>query len=76
MRVSTQTPAGGRGKCALTKVRVRGAPNCHAASKHDVDYLGSMGTATHNERKSNVIAEQKTADFPTEASETRIWTHV
>ena len=42
--------AGGQGKCALTKVRVRGAPTCHAASKHDVDDLGSVGTATHNAR--------------------------
>ena len=49
-RVSTQKTAGGRGKCALTKVRVRGAPTCHAASKHDVDDLGSMAIATHNAR--------------------------
>ena len=49
-RLSTQKTAGGQGKCALTKVRVRGAPTCHAASKHDVDDLGSRGTATHNAR--------------------------
>ena len=49
-RLSTQKTAGGQAKCALTKVRVRGAPTCHAASKHDVDDLGSRATATHNAR--------------------------
>ena len=45
-RPSRPTTAGGQGKCAPTKVGVRGAPTCHAASKHEVDDLGSMVTAT------------------------------
>ena len=53
-RTSTQKTAGWQGKCAPTKVGVRGAPTCHAASKHEVDDLGSMVTATrttdHNVR--------------------------
>ena len=53
-RPSTQKTAGGQGKCAPTKVGVRGAPTCHTARKHEVDDLGSMGTATlttdHNVR--------------------------
>ena len=40
----------GGGSAPLRKVRVRGAPTCHAASKHDVDDLGSIGTETHNAR--------------------------
>ncbi len=53
-RTSTQKTAGWQGKCAPTKVGVRGAPTCHAVSKHEVDDLGSMVTATlttdHNVR--------------------------
>ena len=45
-RTSTQKTSGWQGKCAPTKVGVRGAPTCHAASKHEVDDLGSMVTAT------------------------------
>ena len=54
-RPSTQKTAGGQGKCAPTKVGVRRAPTCHATSKHEVDDLGSLGTATlkndHNVRE-------------------------
>ena len=73
-RPSTQKTAGGHEKCAPAKVVVRGAPTSHAASKHEVDDLGSFGTATlttdHNVRE-RVLPSRKTADFPTEASERR-----
>ena len=53
-RPSTQKTSGGQGKCAPTNVGVRSATTCHAASKHEVDDLGSLGTATlttvHNVR--------------------------
>ena len=69
-RTSTQKTAGWQGKCAPTKVGVRGAPTCHAASKHEVGDLGSMVTATlttdHNvrarvlPRRKRQISVQKT----------------
>ena len=57
-RPSTQKTVGGQGKCAPTKVEVRGASICHAASND----LGSLGTATlttDNNVRARVLPNRK-----------------